>query len=95
MSTPLTLVSFNMCPFVQRAAIALQEQKRDYNIRYIDLRNPPEDFKAISPLGKVPVLKVGDEAVFESNVILNYLDETCDGPKLFAEEPLARAQQRM
>lgn len=96
MTKPLTLISFNLCPFVQRAAIALHEQGREYDIRYIDLQNRPDWFKAISPLGKVPVLKVGEAAVFESNVILNYLDETCsEDIQLFASDPLARAQQRM
>ncbi len=38
----LTLVSFDACPFVQRAAILLQEQGRPYDIKYIDLRDKPD-----------------------------------------------------
>lgn len=95
MSEDITLISFNMCPFVQRAAIALQEQGREYEIQYIDLRNKPDWFLELSPLGKVPLLKVGDSVLFESSVILNYLDETTSGERLLPEDPIERATQRM
>ena len=92
----LTLISFDACPFVQRAAILLQEQGREYDINYIDLRNKPDWFLAISPSGKVPVLKIGDTPIFESAVILEYLDETAEaGKRLLSDDPIARAQQRM
>lgn len=91
----LTLVSFDACPFVQRAAILLQEQGRDYEIAYIDLADKPDWFLKISPSGKVPVLKVDDTPIFESAVILEYLDETTDQGRLLPADPLARARQRM
>lgn len=91
----LTLVSFDACPFVQRAAMLLQEQGRTYEINYVDLRNKPEWFLAISPSGKVPVLKVDDTPLFESAVILEYLDETAEQGQLLPKDPVARAQQRM
>ena len=81
MST-LTLVSFDACPFVQRAAILLQEQNRTYDITYIDLRNKPDWFLEISPNGKVPVLKVEETPIFESAVILEYLDDTAEQGRL-------------
>src|SRR4029077_11498861 len=46
-----------------------------------------------SPLGKVPLLKVGDAVIFESAVILEYLEETQPKP-LHPADPLARAQHR-
>lgn len=94
MST-LTLVSFDACPFVQRAAIMLQEQSREYDLRYIDLRDKPDWFLKISPNGKVPVLQVGDRSIFESAVILEYLDETAESGRLLPEDPFKRAEQRM
>ena len=90
----LTLVSFDACPFVQRAAILLQEQDRAYEITYIDLANKPEWFLEISPNGKVPVLKVDDTPIFESAVILEYLDETAE-TRLLPVDPVARARDRM
>jgi len=89
----LELVSFAICPFVQRAVIALKEKRVDFDITYIDLDNPPEWFKEISPFGKVPLLRVGDEVLFESAIINEYLDEVYP-PVLHPENPLERAKHR-
>ena len=59
----------------------------------IDLANKPDWFLTISPLGKTPVLLVGDKAIFESAVILEYLEETQPKP-LHPADPLARAEHR-
>lgn len=87
------LISFKLCPFVQRSVIVLQEKGVDYDITYIDLKNPPDWFKTISPLGKVPVLRVGDAVVFESAVIMEYLDEV-NPPSLHPQDPLRKAHNR-
>jgi len=87
------LISFKLCPFVQRSVIVLQEKGVDYDITYIDLKNPPDWFKEISPLGKVPVLRVGEAVVFESAVIMEYLDEV-NPPSLHPADPLRKAHNR-
>lgn len=87
------LISFKLCPFVQRSVIVLKEKGVDYDITYIDLKSPPDWFKAISPLGKVPVLRVGDAVVFESAVIMEYLDEV-NPPSLHPQDPLRKAHNR-
>jgi glutathione S-transferase len=84
---------------VQRAVIALKEKDVPFDVIYIDLANKPDWFLAVSPLGKVPVLKVEQEGrddafVFESGVILEYIEETAPGPKLHPSDPLERAQHR-
>lgn len=89
----LQLISFNLCPFVQRAVISLQEKGVEYDITYIDLADKPDWFLEISPLGKVPVLKVGDEVLFESMVIAEYLDEVVP-PQLHPADPLEKAKHR-
>jgi len=89
----LELVSFKLCPYVQRAVIALKEKQVPYDITYIDLMDPPDWFREISPLGKVPLLKVGDEVLFESAVISEYIDETSAG-SLHPEDALQRAKHR-
>jgi glutathione S-transferase len=89
----LTLVSHELCPYVQRAAIVLAEKAVSYRRRYVDLSAKPEWFKAVSPLGKVPVLLVGEAPLFESAVICEYLDETY-APRLHPESPLERARHR-
>jgi glutathione S-transferase len=75
-STKLTLISHKLCPYVQRVAIALAEKSLPFTRVDIDLAAKPDWFLAISPLGKTPVLKVGDTAIFESAVILEYLEDT-------------------
>ncbi len=87
------LISFKICPFVQRSVIVLQEKGVDYDIAYINLKEPPAWFKEVSPLGKVPVLKVGDAVVFESAVIMEYLDEV-NPPSLHPADPLRKAHNR-
>lgn len=91
--TALTLVSHGLCPYVQRAAIALEEKGVAFERIDIDLDNKPDWFKAISPLGKVPLLKVGDAVIFESAVIVEYLEETQPHP-LHPADPLKRAEHR-
>jgi glutathione S-transferase len=89
----LTLVSHHLCPYVQRAAISLAEKALPFDRVYVDLANKPDWFLAISPLGKTPVLKVGNRAIFESAVILEYLEETEPHP-LHPADPLERAEHR-
>lgn len=97
MTARFTLVSHHLCPYVQRAAIALAEKGVPFERVYIDLANKPDWFKAMSPLGKVPLLRVpdgDDEAtIFESAVILEFLEETEANP-LHPADPLMRATHR-
>jgi glutathione S-transferase len=94
MAARYTLCSFKTCPWVQRAAIVLQAKRVPYDITYIDRDKRPDWFLAVSPHSKVPVLLVdGKEALFESNAIAEYLDETA-APRLHPEDPLVRARNR-
>jgi glutathione S-transferase len=82
----LTLISHHLCPFVQRAAIALNEKGVEFERKNIDLANKPDWFLKLSPLGKVPILTVDDETVlFESSVIAQYVNEITGGDLLSAE----------
>lgn len=93
MSEKLELISFKLCPFVQRAVIVLNYKNVKFDVTYIDLGNPPDWFKQLSPLGKVPVLKVNNEVLFESSVIQEYLDEITP-PSLMPVDPLIKAKNR-
>ena len=93
MTTALTLISHKLCPYVQRAVIALNEKSVPFERIDIDLAAKPDWFLKISPLGKTPVLVVGDRAIFESAVILEYLEETQAAP-LHPVDALLRAEHR-
>jgi glutathione S-transferase len=93
MSAPLVLISHALCPYVQRAAIVLTEKGVPFERRDVDLANKPDWFLRVSPLGKTPVLLVGEEAIFESAVICEYIEEVAL-PRLHPANPLRRAQHR-
>lgn len=88
------LVSFKLCPYVQRSVITLNYKKVPFDITYIDLDNPPQWFNKISPLGQVPLLIVDDKTVlFESAVINEFIDEV-SGERLLSQDPLKKAYER-
>jgi len=89
----LVLVSHALCPYVQRAAIVLAEKGLPFERRGIELTNKPAWFLKISPLGKTPVLLVDRQAIFESAVICEYLEDIAL-PHLHPANPLQRAQHR-
>jgi glutathione S-transferase len=93
LAAPLKLISHKLCPYVQRAVIALTEKGVPFERVDIDLADKPDWFLGISPLGKTPVLLVGDVPIFESAVILEYLEETQPKP-LHPTDPLRRAEHR-
>lgn len=93
MKKPITLSSHALCPYVQRIAIALVEKGVAHERRVVDLGNKPQWFLEISPLGRTPVLTVGDAALFESTAILEYLEETQPNT-LHPTDPVERARHR-
>lgn len=92
-SGSLVLVSHTLCPYVQRVAIVLREKGLGFERRDVDLARKPTWFLELSPLGRTPVLQVEGQALFESAVICEYLDEAY-GPRLHPAGPLERARER-
>jgi glutathione S-transferase len=64
-----------------------------FNVTYLERGEKPDWFLAISPHGKVPVLKADDHALYESNAIAEFLDEVVE-PRLHPENPVKRARHR-
>lgn len=93
MATTYHLIGSYTCPWVQRAVIAMRAKDVEFEVTYVNLRDKPDWLLEISPHGKVPVLKVDDEVLFESNAIAEYLDETVP-PRLHPEDPIKRARNR-
>lgn len=89
----LELISFKLCPFANRSVVTLTEKGADFDISYVDILNMPDWFKELSPLGKVPALRVDNTVIFESAVINEFVDEIFPG-SLQPETPLARAHNR-
>jgi glutathione S-transferase len=95
----IILIGSPTCPYVQRVVIALNEKHVDFDRLNIDPGAKPDWFLAISPLGRVPVLRVECDGeppavIFETEAILEYLEDTVPGERLHPADPLKRAQHR-
>ncbi|HVJ32344.1 MAG TPA: glutathione S-transferase family protein [Terriglobia bacterium] len=90
----LTLISHHLCPYVQRVAIALAEKRIPFERTYVDLAAKPDWFLAISPLGKVPLLRCDAGVLFESAVICEYLEDAYPETSLLPADPWQRARLR-
>ena len=67
----------------------------EFETHEVDLSNKSEEFLKASPTGKVPVVVVDGDSIYESNVVNQYLDEVVDAPKLMPEDPKRRAHARI
>ena len=89
------LYNTQRCPYARRSRIVLHEKGMDFDVHEVDLANKSEEFLSASPTGKVPVIVVDGDSIYESNVVNQYLDEVTDGPKLMPEDPKRRAHARI
>lgn len=90
----MKIVSFKICPFVQRVTALMETKGVNYEVEYIDLSNKPQWFLDISPNAQVPILITdNDHVLFESDAIVEYLDEVIGEP-LSASNPIEKAKQR-
>ncbi|TFB04809.1 FAM50-like protein [Trichoderma ghanense] len=104
---PLKLYAGWFCPFVQRAWITLEEKKIPYQYIEINPYKKEPDFLKLNPRGLVPTLGVPVDAagtqqkpLFESSVIIEYLDEAYadeadHGPRLLPADAYQRARARL
>ncbi len=91
----ITLYSAPSCPYAQRTRLVLHEKGLDFELVEIDLKQTPDWYLALSPTGKVPLLLHGEEKVWESSAINEYLDECHPEPPLMPGTPLLRARARI
>ena len=92
----MKLYNARVCPFAQRARLALREKGQPYENIEIDLAEMPEWYKRKSPNGKVPLLELDDgRLVWESAVVAEFVDEACPGPHLMPTDPVQRAYVRI
>ncbi|MGY0399507.1 MAG: glutathione S-transferase family protein [Ostreibacterium sp.] len=86
----IKIISFKICPFVQRITALLEAKKIKYEIKYIDLNNKPTWFLDLSPTGQVPILITESKTpLFESDAIAEYIDDIYE-----VLEPNISAEQR-
>ncbi|WP_415902319.1 glutathione S-transferase family protein [Neptuniibacter sp. QD29_5] len=91
----LKVVSFKICPFVQRVTALLEAKQIPYEIEYIRLKEKPEWFLEVSPHGQVPlVITDSGQALFESEALIEYIEEvypTLNSDRSAEEKAIDRA----
>jgi glutathione S-transferase len=89
------LYNTQRCPYARRTRMVLHEKGVEFESYEVDLENKSEEFLKASPTGKVPVVVVDGDSIYESNVVNQYLDEVADDPRLMPEDPKRRAYARI
>jgi glutathione S-transferase len=93
--TKVQIYSAKACPYAHRTRLVLLEKEIDFELTEIDLQNKPEWFTQISRYGKVPAIKHGQNEIYESAIINEYLDEVFPEPPLLPQEAGKRAIARI
>lgn len=94
----LTLYEHPLSPYAQKCKIALLEKGVPFQLKMpaaIGTGRLDDEFLKASPRGEVPALIDGDFAVFDSTVILEYIEEAFPAPALLPRDPKLRAKARM
>lgn len=91
----IEIISSATCPFAQRTRMVLLEKGIDHELIEINLDDKPDWFLAISPYGKVPVVRHEDAVIFESAVINEYLEDVFPDKPLLPNESILRAHARI
>lgn len=91
----MTLFSDPMCQYSHRVRIVLAEKGVTVDIEDIDPKAVTEEILEANPYGTLPTLVDRDLALYQSNVVMEYLDERFPHPPLLPVYPVARAESRL
>lgn len=91
----MTLFSDRLCPYSHRVRMVLAEKKMTVEIVDVDASALPEEVLDANPYGSVPTLVDRDLRLYESHIIMEYLDERFPHPPLMPIDPVARANTRI
>lgn len=91
----MTLFSDPSCPYCHRVRIVLAEKGIAVDIVEVDARRLPAEVLELNPYGTVPTLLDRDLRLYESRIIMEYLDERFPHPPLMPVDPVARANARL
>jgi glutathione S-transferase len=85
------------CPFAHRARIVLEEKKLRYDVSYYEPRSRPAELVAISPDARSPTLldDGGDTQIWDSLVVIQYIDERYPDVALMPKDAIDRARVRL
>lgn len=93
--TGMNLFMLNGCPFAHRATIALQEKGLTFEPVFFKRGQRPPELEALGPFARSPTLLDGEFAVWDTQVVLEYLEDRYPERPLLPPSPAERAQARM
>ncbi len=91
----MTLFSDPQDPYCHRVRLVLAEKNITFEVRDIDPLNMPEEVMELNPYGALPTLVDRDLKLYESRIIMEYLDERFPHPPLLPVDPVSRSTSRL
>lgn len=91
----MTLFSDSTNPYCHRVRIVLAEKSISVDIVDVCARDLPDEVMDFNPYGTVPTLVDRDLRLYESRIIMEYLDERFPHPPLLPVDPVSRATSRL
>ncbi|MCB1734168.1 MAG: glutathione S-transferase N-terminal domain-containing protein [Gammaproteobacteria bacterium] len=91
----MTLFTSPECPYSHRVRMVLAEKDIAHEVELVDLDNLPEEVVQLNPYREVPVLQDRELTLYDSQVIMDYLDERFPHPPLMPVDPVSRAMTRL
>jgi len=91
----MNLFTSPTCPYSHLARIVLAEKDITFESIDVNLDSPPEDLSELNPYNTVPTLIDRDLVLYDSRVIIEYLDERFPHPPLMPVDPVSRAKTRL
>ncbi len=79
----LVLLGGSVSPFVRKVRVVLAEKGLEHQHEQINPFAPPEGWREISPLGRIPALRDGERVINDSSVICHYLERRFPDPALY------------
>lgn len=91
----MTLFADPICHYSHRTRFVMCEKSTSSVIEYVDNNELPEDLQELNPYGTLPILVDRDLSLFDSRIIMEYLDERFPHPPLYPVDPVSRARARL
>ena len=87
-----TVLGASVSPYVRKVRVVLAEKGLDYVHEQVNPFSPPEGWRDISPLGRIPALRHDGRIINDSSVICDYLEHLHPEPALVPRDPYERAR---
>ena len=91
----MTLYSRAMCPYCHRVRMVLAEKRVGVDIINVDGARLPEDLLDLNPYNTLPTLTDRDLALYNSQIIMEYLEDRYPHPPLMPVDPVSKARTRL